>query len=273
MADAFSGKSVRGAEGFALGRQMTVEFYDCDPKTLADAEKMEKVFLDSAHQSGATVINSQFHQFAPQGVSGVVVISESHFAVHAWPEHEYAAVDLFTCGESVDFSKAIEVISAGLGCREWVVSGLVSRGIVSSNGLKRIVPTVEKQDYPEFHLSWKKRFEETKAQAISCAMDIYSCEKFDFAAPDAPEKFVSDFLELSGLEKADSFTLRSTKDKEKDFVQLLTEGCLSGTFSAENKKVCLDLFVKKFTDPRQAAENAVRLLGGSYYRMQPQVRI
>ena len=90
--------------GCALGRQMTVEFYDCDAGILTDSGRMEEIFVSSAKRSGATVISSHFHSFVPQGVSGVVVISESHFAVHAWPEHEYAAVDLFTCGEGVDLT-------------------------------------------------------------------------------------------------------------------------------------------------------------------------
>lgn len=273
MNAAFSGKSVREAEGFALGRQMTVEFYDCNPKILADAAVMEEVFLKSARESGATVITSQFHQFTPQGVSGVVVISESHFAVHAWPEHEYAAVDLFTCGEGVDFDKAIEVISKGLCCREWIVSSLVNRGIVGNNGVERIVPVAEQQGCPAFQLSWKSRFEETRARAISCAVDICNCRKVDFSDKDAPEKFVSEFLRLSGIKKGGKFTLRAAEGSEKDFVQLLSNGCLSGSFVPENKSVYLDLFVKGFIDPRKAAENAVELLGGTYYRMQPQVRI
>jgi S-adenosylmethionine decarboxylase len=273
MGAAISGKSVREAEGFALGRQMTVEFYDCDPQILADAAVMEKIFLNSARGSGATVITSQFHQFTPQGVSGVVVISESHFAVHAWPEHEYAAVDLFTCGEGVDFDKAIEIISSGLGCREWIVSSLVNRGIVGNNGVERLVPVVEQQGCPSFQLSWKSRFEETRARAISCAVDICNCRNFDFNDKDAPEKFVSEFLSISGLEKGGEFTLRAAAGEEKDFVQLLSKGCLSGSFVPENKSVYLDIFVKEFIDPRKAAESAVELLGGAYYRMQPQVRI
>ena len=94
---------------------MTVEFYDCDPKALADAVLVKEVFLRAAKESGATVIDANFHEFKPQGVSGVVVISESHFAVHAWPEHDYAAVDLFTCGDKVDFDVAIEVIAKEMG--------------------------------------------------------------------------------------------------------------------------------------------------------------
>ena len=273
MSAAISGKSVPGAEGFALGRQMTVEFYDCNPKVLASAGAMEKVFLNSARLSGATVIDSNFHQFTPQGVSGVVVISESHFAVHAWPEHEYAAVDLFTCGEGVDFDKAIEVIADGIGCREWIVSSLVSRGIVGNNGVERMVPVVENQACRAFQLSWKKRFEDTNARAISCAMDICECSNFDFADPGAAESFVQEFLNKTGLEKKGDFTFWSDDAGGGEFIQLLERGTLSGSLSPACRTVNLELFVKDFLDPRQAAECAVELLGGGYYRMQPQVRI
>ena len=58
--------------------------------------------IDAAKDAGATVIQSSFHHFSPYGVSGVVVIQESHLAIHTWPEYQYAAVDLFTCGTSVD---------------------------------------------------------------------------------------------------------------------------------------------------------------------------
>ena len=49
----------------------------------------------------ATIVGTHFHQFSPFGISGVVVIAESHVAVHTWPEHGYAAVDIFTCGETL----------------------------------------------------------------------------------------------------------------------------------------------------------------------------
>jgi S-adenosylmethionine decarboxylase len=272
MIDPRSGKSVREPD-FALGRQMTVEFYDCDPAKLADASLMEKVFLDSAHASGATVIESNFHQFVPQGVSGVIVISESHFAVHAWPEHEYAAVDLFTCGEGVDFDKAIEVISQGLSSKQWVVSSLVNRGIVSHNGIERMIPVVEQQNSRSFQLSWKKRCEETGARAISSAMDICSCSKIDFTSQEPFKEFIREFLRLSGLTPCGALTVTPEQQGWFNFVQVLENGCLSGSAATETRTVYLDLFVKGFADPRHVAETAVRLLGGAYYRMQPQVRI
>lgn len=86
----------------ALGRHILVEFVGCNPEILNDVSVIEKSMVDAAQKAGATVIQSNFHHFSPFGVSGVVVIQESHLAIHTWPEYQYAAVDLFTCGESVD---------------------------------------------------------------------------------------------------------------------------------------------------------------------------
>lgn len=86
----------------ALGRHILVEFSGCNSEALNDVALIEKSMVEAAQIAGATVINSSFHHFSPWGVSGVVVIQESHLAIHTWPEYRYAAVDLFTCGDSVD---------------------------------------------------------------------------------------------------------------------------------------------------------------------------
>lgn len=100
----------------ALGRHILVEFIGCDSTTLNDVSVIEKGMVDAAREAGATVLNSTFHHFSPFGVSGVVVIQESHLAIHTWPEYQYAAVDLFTCGEAVDpwvsFDKLKKVFKA-----------------------------------------------------------------------------------------------------------------------------------------------------------------
>lgn len=86
----------------ALGRHILVEFSGCNAQVLNDVAAIETAMIQAAQIAGATVINSTFHHFSPWGVSGVVVIQESHLAIHTWPEYKYAAVDLFTCGDSVD---------------------------------------------------------------------------------------------------------------------------------------------------------------------------
>lgn len=83
----------------ALGNHILVEFMACDPHVMNDVSSIERDMVGAAQLAGATVINSTFHHFSPYGVSGVVVIQESHLAIHTWPEYGYAAVDLFTCGE------------------------------------------------------------------------------------------------------------------------------------------------------------------------------
>lgn len=86
----------------ALGRHILAEFYGCPPETLNDIHAIERTMVDAALEAGAEVREVAFHKFSPQGVSGVVVISESHLAIHTWPELGYAAVDVFTCGQTVD---------------------------------------------------------------------------------------------------------------------------------------------------------------------------
>lgn len=71
--------------------------------------------VSAAIDCGAVVLGESFHRFSPQGVSGVVVIAESHLSIHTWPEYGYAAVDIFTCGNTVNPEKAAEVLIEKLG--------------------------------------------------------------------------------------------------------------------------------------------------------------
>lgn len=86
----------------ALGRHILLELYDCDCDILNDHQRVEQIMKDAALAAKATIVESVFHTFNPYGVSGVVVIAESHLAIHTWPEYGYAAVDLFTCGDEID---------------------------------------------------------------------------------------------------------------------------------------------------------------------------
>lgn len=81
-----------------LGVHYLLELKDCDPHILDDLPEVKRIFLEAARRSQATIIDMTFRKFSPQGISGVVIISESHFAIHTWPEYRYAAVDIFTCG-------------------------------------------------------------------------------------------------------------------------------------------------------------------------------
>jgi len=102
-----------------LGRHIIVEYYDCPAEILSDVTHIEQAMIQAARDADATIINSTFHHFSPFGVSGVVVIQESHLAIHSWPEFGYAAVDVFTCGDQVDpwlcYQSLLKSLQAGHG--------------------------------------------------------------------------------------------------------------------------------------------------------------
>lgn len=84
-----------------LGKHLLIEFYDGDAEILKNTLLIEKYMIEAAKVGQATIVESAFHTFNPWGVSGVVVIEESHLTIHTWPEYKYAAVDLFTCGNTI----------------------------------------------------------------------------------------------------------------------------------------------------------------------------
>ena len=257
----------------ALGRQMTVEFYDCSAAVLADAAVMEKIFLHAAEVSGAHVVNSNFHSFEPQGVSGVVVISESHFAVHAWPEHDYAAVDLFTCGSGVDFDLAVKILGAGLKSGNWIISSLVNRGILHESGeLERLVPVVENHISNGLQLSWEERFKHSGARAISACVDIYNCRNFDFTSAKECQALAEKIaVSLNGNDSDIDFEIKN-RGANLHFICSFDRGRVSGFASTAEKNLYLDIFTNGFFDPRGIAECAMTSVDGTYYRMQVQIR-
>lgn len=101
----------------ALGKHVIAEFYECDYETINNHELVEDIMLKSVDLSGATTIKSVFHRFSPYGVSGVVVVSESHFAIHTWPEYGYCAVDVFTCGDLIDNQAALDYLKEKFGSK------------------------------------------------------------------------------------------------------------------------------------------------------------
>tara|TARA_B100000686_G_C16206278_1_gene673115 strand:- start:183 stop:581 length:399 start_codon:yes stop_codon:yes gene_type:complete len=98
-----------------LGKHMLLEFHECDFDKLDDESYISVVLNEAAKIAQATILNSSFHRFQPQGVSGVVMIAESHISIHTWPEHLYAAVDLFSCSEDLLMNRAKDYLIRAFG--------------------------------------------------------------------------------------------------------------------------------------------------------------
>ncbi len=114
--------------GVGLGKHIIAELFECDSDTLDNVDAIKKSLLEAATASNSTVINYNFHRFKPYGVSGYVLIAESHISIHTWPEYGYAAVDVFTCGDKTDPWKGLEVLKDRLKAKRITVME-ITRGL------------------------------------------------------------------------------------------------------------------------------------------------
>jgi S-adenosylmethionine decarboxylase proenzyme len=97
-----------------LGHHHLLELHGCDATLLAHAARMEQLLYDTAVQSGITVVARTSHAFHPHGVSCVLIVAESHIALHTWPEHAFASLDFFSCNLGLDVQPFLQRMAAAL---------------------------------------------------------------------------------------------------------------------------------------------------------------
>ena len=100
-----------------LARHTLLELHGCDAALLNAPESLKSLLLEAVRLGHGTIVAEVFHTFSPHGVSGVVVIAESHVAIHTWPEHGYAAVDIFSCGTKLDHGVIRDALRERLGAQ------------------------------------------------------------------------------------------------------------------------------------------------------------
>jgi len=131
----------------SLGNQIVAEFYYCYREHLDDVAYIQRVMTEAARAARATIVSRTFHRFSPHGVSGAVIIAESHLTIHTWPEHGYAAVDLFTCGERVDAQAAFAHLREALKAKQ------VSTIEIRRGQIDMMVPPVGDTGPPQLSLA------------------------------------------------------------------------------------------------------------------------
>jgi len=119
----------------ALGTHLLVELKDCDKEVLKDLDLVRDALVSAAYKAKATVVEVAFHEFNPFGISGMVIIAESHLSIHTWPEYGYAAVDIFTCGDLIKPEDAASYLVERFKCRNPSMVEM-KRGILTSDNTK-----------------------------------------------------------------------------------------------------------------------------------------
>jgi S-adenosylmethionine decarboxylase len=112
-----------------LGHHHLCEYYDCDEEALNNQSLIQETLLEAARRGNATIVTDVFHRFSPHGISGVVVIAESHLAIHTWPEHRCASVDIFSCSEKMNPKVILDFICERLKAKR-MESQVIKRGIL-----------------------------------------------------------------------------------------------------------------------------------------------
>jgi S-adenosylmethionine decarboxylase len=112
-----------------------VELRECNAKTLRSLREVQDALVNAAKIAEATIVEVAFHEFNPFGISGIVVIAESHLSIHTWPEYKYAAVDIFTCGNILKPERAVRYLIERLQSKNPSVVE-VKRGIISTDNEK-----------------------------------------------------------------------------------------------------------------------------------------
>ena len=96
------------------GRHLILDLYDCDPGILDDYEELQRLLEASLVMAKANILRIIGEKFEPQGVTLLALLAESHASIHTWPEIGYAAIDLYTCGDTTQTHKAAEFLKVKL---------------------------------------------------------------------------------------------------------------------------------------------------------------
>ena len=107
-----------------------LDLKECNPDLLNDLSYIKQAMISAAREAGATIVGEKFHKFDPLGVTGIIAIAESHLCIHTWPEHAYAAVDIFTCGRRFKPDRAAELVIDSLQCGQPRITE-IQRGVIS----------------------------------------------------------------------------------------------------------------------------------------------
>ena len=128
--------ATEGNQDLTYGDHYLVDFHRCNPDLISTVKTVRDVLMEAAVKSESTIIDDRFHQFEPYGASGVIIIAESHFSIHTWPERAFAAVDIFTSGTRMKPQLAIDIMKAGYSAEDVDVIK-VTRGHMKGLSLSR----------------------------------------------------------------------------------------------------------------------------------------
>lgn len=216
----------------SLGRHLTLDAVGCDSARLRSAAAVEDALHRMAEAADATVLACHLHPYAPQGMSGVLIIAESHVTLHTWPEHGFAAADVFTCGGPLPTDRVASALREALAASRVVVTGDFARG----------TETLHEEPAPD----WEEQLTDGRASALTACIDLHGCT----GGPDRLASLVTPFRGRS---------------QARGEVRHWEHASLWARFDGSDAH--LDVTSARWFDARALAESALAHLGGSHYHL------
>ncbi len=120
-----------------LGYNIFADMYGCDANLLDSIKYLRRLLKGAADTGNMHIVKVFFHRYYPQGITGLVIVKESHIALHTWPEYAFASVDIFLCGNNSDPYKTLKHIENGLKPSKIIIKS-VERGVIHE-GIKEVM--------------------------------------------------------------------------------------------------------------------------------------
>ncbi len=257
-----------------LARHITIDYHECDNNILLNKELLESTLIKSAKVIWATIISSHFHNFEPQWVSWVVILSESHFTIHTWPEYNYAAIDMFACWD-MQFEKAIDLLSEIFKTVKIKIITDLKRWQITKNTLILLDYTNQKM-LTNNNNNWEKSFEENNAWWIQTSVDIYWCNPKLIRNADVIKEYVRRLCKLIEMKTFWETNVVHFGEDEKvawfSMTQLIETSLISGHFANASNTAYIDIFSCKYYSPSIVANFTIDFFKWEYFKLNVNMR-
>ncbi len=257
--------------GLFLARHLIVDFYDCDINILLDCKKLEKILILSAKKIWVTIISSNFNIFEPQWVSWVVILSESHFTIHTWPEYCYAAVDIFTCW-NMNYQKWINFLTKFLKSKKIQIITDQQRWLATKFKNKKLNNKIVIKKKK----SWKEEFKKNNNWWIACSIDVYDCNPKTIRNSNEIKRYVKELCNIIKMNRFWNTKIVHFGENAQiawySMTQLIETSLISAHFANKTNTSYIDIFSCKYYDPAIVANFTTKFFEWKYYKLKINMR-
>ena len=255
-----------------LAKHITIDFYMNNISILSHKEKLENIMKESAKISWATIISSDFHSFSPIWVSWVIILAESHFTIHTWPEHNYVAIDMFACG-SISFQKAISYIQEKLWSQKINIISNIDRGIAwNISQIQKKLPEIKNPS-----TNWEKQYKDSNPWWIHCWVDVYNCNPKSLRDADFIKKYVKELVKLIDMKTFWETQVVHFWEDERvagfSMTQLIETSLISWHFANDSNAIYIDIFSCKYYNPNVVARFTTEFFEWERYELSINLRM